>query len=317
MSLNLITENQIHSITKNSKIREKAFFTVIRQSGLKPKTITQLKIKHVEKILEKDTPIPCKIEVPKEIENTKFGGHPSFIAEEAIHHLKNYLRLERRKEKLTEESLLFTIHNKPNKQIDIREINRRLKSKHVQLQDFREYFKQKLQKSKEIGTNDLNYLMGNTNKLPSNFKPEDNKFYQEQYEEIKNSLNIEITSIVYKREAQEKDLHQQQIIINQLNELRAKDTNFLSNILPLIHASDNFDPDDPESTIIGDNLIGLWQKAESIQSETLTEETRLHGWEINPKMPEWIDIPLTLTNLFNYIINLHEDFKNNQKYEDE
>jgi hypothetical protein len=155
--------------------------------------------------------------------------------------------------------------------------------------------------------------MGNTNKLPSNFKPEDNEFYRERYEEIKDSLNIEITSIIYQRKVQERDLHQQKITINQLNELRAKDNNFLSTILSLIHASDDLDPDDPESTIIGDNLIDLWQKAESIQSETLAEEIRLHGWNPDPKMPEWIDIPLTLTNLFNYIIKLHEDYKNNQK----
>src|SRR4030067_3195398 len=124
-----ITDIEINKITENSKPREQAFFTIIRQSGLKPNTIKQLKIKHLEKIRYPDTPIPCKIDVPNEIEKNKFGRHPSFIAEEAINYIKIYLR-EREihgKEKLTLESLLFTIHNKPNKPINIKEIGRTFK----------------------------------------------------------------------------------------------------------------------------------------------------------------------------------------------
>src|SRR5208282_4576600 len=92
-----ITNDEINKITQNSKIREKAFFTIVRQSGLKPSTIKQLKIKHLERIREPDTPIPCKISVLNE------------------------------KEKLTPESLLFVVNKNPNEQISVREMNRRFK----------------------------------------------------------------------------------------------------------------------------------------------------------------------------------------------
>jgi hypothetical protein len=109
-----ITKNEINKITQKCKPREKAFFTIMKQSGLPPHTIKQLKIKHVEKILEPDTPIPCKINIPQK----KF---PTFIGNEATEHLKDYLI---RRKNPTLNDLLFTIHNKPNRQINTKNITK-------------------------------------------------------------------------------------------------------------------------------------------------------------------------------------------------
>lgn len=192
-----ITEIEINRITEKSRPREKAFYAVMRQSGLKPNTVKQLKIKHLEKIRDPDTPIPCKIDVSREIEKNKFGRHPSFIAEEAVKYVQIYLsnRELKDKEKLTSDSLLFTLRNKPTEQVNTKEISRTFKKishkvnkgKTCELDDLREFFKQK---SKEIGRNHISFLMGNT--PDTNYTPEDDKFYRRLYETVMGSLEIEI-----------------------------------------------------------------------------------------------------------------------------
>jgi hypothetical protein len=114
-----ITKDEINKITKLCKIREQAFFTIMRQSGLTPHTIKQLKIKH----LEPNTPILYKIELPQEIQKNKFRP-PAFIGEEAIKYLKQYLAT---RANLTPESLLFTIKNNPNKEINTKDVSRAFK----------------------------------------------------------------------------------------------------------------------------------------------------------------------------------------------
>jgi hypothetical protein len=117
----LITTDEINKITKQChSSREKAFFTIMRQSGLPPHTIKQLKIEHVERILEPNTPVPCKITIPHQ-------QTPTFIGHEAVSHLKQYLENRSDRPNLTQESLLFTIHNKPNKKINTKDVSRAFK----------------------------------------------------------------------------------------------------------------------------------------------------------------------------------------------
>jgi hypothetical protein len=85
----------------------------MRQSGLTPNTIKQLKIKDVEKILEPDTPRPRKINLPQEIQKDKFGKPPTFIEEEAINYLKQYLAS--RTNPTGEDPLFITYSNPPQK----------------------------------------------------------------------------------------------------------------------------------------------------------------------------------------------------------
>jgi hypothetical protein len=109
-----ITREEINKITERSPLREKAFFTIMRQSGLPPRSIRELRIGNVEKILEPYTPVPCRITVPHE-------QKPIFIGHEAVNHLKDYL--EERTD-LQQESLLFTTKNRLNREINTKDISR-------------------------------------------------------------------------------------------------------------------------------------------------------------------------------------------------
>jgi len=214
-----MTEDEVIKITEIAKIREKAFFTVIRQSGLQPNTVGQLKIKNLERIREEDTPIPCKIDVTKEICESRFGRHPSFVGEESVKYLKKYLakRELADKEKITQESLLFITHKKPSNPIIVKETGRIFRKiarkvtkghpKELSLDSLRLFF---LQKSEEIQGNYLNYLVGESNKV-KDFQPREDEFYRKLYKEIiLDSLEIEpITkSMLRVRDNQIKDLSQ-------------------------------------------------------------------------------------------------------------
>lgn len=64
-----ITRTEILEIIKIASPRDRAFFTMIAKSGLRPSTLASLKLKDVEGILTNNTPIPCLINVRQE--NTK------------------------------------------------------------------------------------------------------------------------------------------------------------------------------------------------------------------------------------------------------
>jgi hypothetical protein len=110
----IVTGKEIIKITRECPPREKAFFTIMRQSGLPPHIIKQLKVRDVERISEPNTSIPCRISVPHE-------KRPTYIGEEAVKYTKRYLKTRK---DLTPESPLFTIRNDQNKEINIKSESR-------------------------------------------------------------------------------------------------------------------------------------------------------------------------------------------------
>jgi hypothetical protein len=174
-----ITKDEINKITDQCHSpREKAFFAIMRQSGLPPHAIKQLKIKHLEKILEPNTPIPCKITVPHE-------RTPTFIGHEAFNYLKQYL--EHRPE-LTQESLLFTIQNKPSKQINTKDVSRTFKQTAQELERKRKItYEVKKGKPSELRLYSLiNFYRKNAKyyltELKNTRTPKDDEFYRQLYE---------------------------------------------------------------------------------------------------------------------------------------
>ena len=192
-----ITKEEINAILAITPIREKAFMAIMAQSGLRPHTVKQLKIENLEKILEPNTPIPCKIDVSREIEKGKFGeGHPTFIAEEAIKYTKQYLST---RTKLKPENLLFTTQHE--KQISTKNISRTFRKKAEELQNTGE-IDYKIRKGKpselrlynlrkffrkfanQMGFEHVNYLMNHTTKgSDHNYTPENPEWYRELYRE--------------------------------------------------------------------------------------------------------------------------------------
>lgn len=96
-----ITRVEIAHILSMCSPRDRAIFSILAQSGLRPETLCNLKLKHIEP----EFPIPCKITIPQDIAKGKYHGYFTFIGYESVAHLKNYLK---DRAELTPENYLFT-----------------------------------------------------------------------------------------------------------------------------------------------------------------------------------------------------------------
>ena len=132
-----ITKEEIQNILKISRTRDKAFFCVMAQSGLRPDTLCKLRLKHIEPEFSEGV-IPCKIDVPEEITKGAFGSYFSFMAEESSRYLKAYLST---RPKIGPEDFIFTLHGR----------NRQLNKKSIG-----NIFRQTIEKLKEKGLMDFN-----------------------------------------------------------------------------------------------------------------------------------------------------------------
>lgn len=99
-----ITREEINEILSVSLPRNKAFYTIMTQSGLRPHVLCELRLKHLESL---DT-APCKIDVPKELTKGQYMKHFTFIGEESLTYLRNYLKT--RPKNLTKNSYLFSVY---------------------------------------------------------------------------------------------------------------------------------------------------------------------------------------------------------------
>jgi len=192
-----IEAKEIAQIIALSPLREKAFYTLMAQSGLRPCAIQQLQIKDIEDLNTDQK--SHKISVPKEKEKGKFGSHPTFIGEDARKYLKTYLTT---RTNLTPNNLLFCAHEKPNTPANIKNISRSFqttaqklqktgqinyeirkgKPSELRLYTLRKFFKRKC---KDMGDEDTNYLMGH--KIVGsngNYRPQDPEYYRKRYETL-------------------------------------------------------------------------------------------------------------------------------------
>lgn len=86
-----IQREEIAKILKHCKfVRDRAFYSFMVSSGLRPFTIAKLKYKHMQQDFE-DGVVPCKVDVPIEITKGKRRGHFTFINAETVEFLKDYL----------------------------------------------------------------------------------------------------------------------------------------------------------------------------------------------------------------------------------
>jgi site-specific recombinase XerD len=189
-----ITKEEIVQIMSISKIREKAFFAVMAQSGLRPHTMKQLKLKNLESF----DSLPCKIEVPQEITKGKFGSHVTFIGSDAIKYLKQYLAT---RTDLTPNSLLFCSHTDSTKMVNVKDVSRAFrmaarkleesgalnfeiregKPSELRLYILRKFFRKY---ANQMGFEHVNYMMGHTTRgSDSSYTPKDSEWYRDLYKE--------------------------------------------------------------------------------------------------------------------------------------
>jgi integrase len=101
-----ITKEEIEEIIKVSEPREKAFYVLMVQSGLRPNEICNLRIENLERLLDEYTPIPCLIKIDQNQTKGQYSEYFTFTGQESIYYLKEYLK--RRIQPLKPEDYLFT-----------------------------------------------------------------------------------------------------------------------------------------------------------------------------------------------------------------
>ncbi len=121
-----IEKEEIRRILDASELREKAFFLMMLESGLRPDTLVRLKYKHIKEEFEKGI-IPMKIVVPAEIVKDKVGDRFTFIGEDGYKYLKEYLSTLG---KLSDEDYIFQPSRK-----------KKLKGKPLPAHTFSNYFR--------------------------------------------------------------------------------------------------------------------------------------------------------------------------------
>ena len=106
-----ITKLEIVNLLQVSKPREKAFFCMMAQTGLRPITLCNLKLKHIEPDFSEGV-IPCKVDVPEEIAKGEYHSYFTFMGKESIKHLEAYLVT---RPNVGLEDYLFTAYGTDNK----------------------------------------------------------------------------------------------------------------------------------------------------------------------------------------------------------
>jgi integrase len=99
-----ITREEIVKIIDQSLPREKAFFAMMAQSGLRPSTLCKLRKKDIEPDFSNDV-VPCKIVIPAEITKGNYGKYVTFMGRQSVDYLRLYFESER--PNISNEDLVF------------------------------------------------------------------------------------------------------------------------------------------------------------------------------------------------------------------
>jgi hypothetical protein len=284
-----IKKDDINRITTSVPLREKAFFTIMRQSGLKPHIIKKLKIKD----LELNSTIPYKINYSER--NLK---SPAFIGKESTNYIKKYLATRKN---LTPESLLFTIHTNQNKEINTKDVSR----------TFRIAAKKNLRRLKLFSLiyfyrNNVKHYLKELKSHPS----EDDEFYRDLYKKhALPLLEIEKQITIVKRAptkwARQK-IESQNNKINEMKKTITRNDEYISDIFSLLYDNKG-NWETGENIKLGDNFIKLWQKIIDLQ---LTNNVDfLNG---QSKYVPYVDI---LEELTKTLKNILKPYKNAKKIE--
>lgn len=191
-----ITRDEIRLILETSRPRERAFFAIMAQSGLRPNTICNLKYENIKEDLENNK-IPCKIEIPQEIAKGKYHSYFTFIGKEAIKYLKSYLVI---RPKINDEDYLFlsegtqqkanpksisalfgrTVKNLKEKGKMKLKQEKENKPHDIRLYSLRKWFRKY---ANQAGFENVHFWMGHTVKTgqEKHYRPTNVEFYRKKY----------------------------------------------------------------------------------------------------------------------------------------
>lgn len=266
----VIGEDLINKITHIVPLREKAFFTIMRQSGLSPQTLTAVKIKNLEPSLT----IPRKIDTRQDSTERIVRKPPNFIGKEGNNYINRYLVT--RKDK-TPDSPLFV--QKANSEKEIITDN--------ESRAFRQAL-EKLEKSYQGKFTLLSLTKFYREKARQyqaeldNNPNESDEFYRDLYAkrampflEIESQITISInpTRKRYRNELWKRDTQ-----IKEMKQTITADNEYISSILTLLY-NNRGDPETGENEQIGDNFIELWKETRDKQLKNLWD-----SWQSNFKI---------------------------------
>jgi integrase len=190
-----IEREEIEKILEVSDPRDRAFFCMMAQSGLRPDILSKLRLKHIEPDFSKGV-IPCKITVPEELTKGKYSSYFTFMAEESVDYLQTYLHTRLG---INPDSLIFTNHGTENpvntksiSRIFAKQIQtlrkkgilnydlRKGKPSELRLYNLRKYFKKH---SGQMGSEESEFLMGHTQGVRDHYLAQDPEHYRKLYAE--------------------------------------------------------------------------------------------------------------------------------------
>ena len=190
-----IEKEEILQILGMSAPREKAFYVVMAQSGLRPSTLCKLKLKHLEPDFSQGKN-PVMIKVPEDLAKGGYHDYFTFIGEDAIRLLKDYLNTRLN---LTMESFVFVnqgsmepmIYNTASSMFrkavrllrDKGTMNYEQKKKdrpaEIRLYSLRKFFRKM---AIQAGFENVEFWMGHTGPgVDSAYRPTDPEFYRKIY----------------------------------------------------------------------------------------------------------------------------------------
>jgi len=85
-----ITREEVKRILEHANLRDRCFFLMMLESGLRPDTLTKLRFMHIREDFEKAT-IPMMIKLETTMVKDRVGARFSFIGEDGYRALKEYL----------------------------------------------------------------------------------------------------------------------------------------------------------------------------------------------------------------------------------
>jgi len=193
-----ITKEEIIKILEVSRPRDRAFFCIMAQSGLRPATLCNLRLKHIEPEFSKGIP-PCKIDVPQDLAKGKYREYFTFMGDESSKYLQTFLDT---RPNINSESYLFTVHGLEKKadpksfsQIFARTIEKlkakgliefeqkqKGKPRTVRLYNLRKFFRKY---ANQAGFEFVQFWMGHIVKagVDEHYRPKDVEFHRQLYKE--------------------------------------------------------------------------------------------------------------------------------------
>jgi integrase/uncharacterized coiled-coil protein SlyX len=201
-----ITKEEIRSIVEHvHSIRDKCFFILMAESGMRPDTLCKLQFKHFKQDFRNHT-IPMKVELPSEILKYRVSDRFTFIGEDGVRILKEYLKpllplndedfiFRPRRKGRGEQDLegqatptaFSTAFNRVVQKLKLSDSIGRGKPKALRLYNLRKYFRNNL---RSVDSGFINFWMGHTDNADMHYVSMNAEEHRRRYSEGYQSLRI-------------------------------------------------------------------------------------------------------------------------------